>query len=81
MIMTEAEIEVLISRAADRGAEQALKKIGLTDESAYNDVAELRGLLEAWRDTKKTVGQTITRWATTAVLMALAASVYMKVKQ
>jgi len=78
--MTESEIEILINRAADRGAEQALKKIGLIDENAYDDVRELRGLLEAWRATKKTVGQTILRWLTTALLVALAASMYFKVK-
>lgn len=78
--MTEAEIEVLINRAADRAAEQALKKIGLSDEDAYDDVRELRGLLEAWRATKKTVGQTILRWITTAILVTLAASLYIKVK-
>jgi len=79
-MMTESEIEILINRAADRGAEQALKKIGLIDENAYDDVRELRGLLEAWRATKKTVGQTILRWLTTALLVALAASMYFKVK-
>lgn len=79
-MMTESEIEILINRAADRGAEQALKKIGLIDENAYDDVRELRGLLEAWRATKKTVGQTILRWLTTAFLVALAASMYFKVK-
>ena len=79
--MTEAEIEVLIEKCAERAAEKALLKIGLSDESAYDDVRELRGLLEAWRDTKKTVGQTIARWVTTAILVAQAASAYMKVKQ
>jgi len=78
--MTEPEIEVLIEKCAERAAEKALLKIGLSDESAYDDVRELRGLLEAWRDTKKTVGQTIARWVTTAILVALAASAYMKVK-
>jgi len=78
--MTEAEIEVLIEKCAERAAEKALKNIGLSDEDAYDDVKELRGLLEAWRDTKKTIGQTITRWLTTAFLMALAAGAYLKVK-
>lgn len=79
-MMTEAEVEILITRAADRGAEQALKKIGLIDENAYDDVKELRGLLEAWRGTKQTVGHTVLRWITTAFLLSLAASMYFKVK-
>lgn len=79
--MTEAEIEVLINRAADRGAEKALRRIGLIDEDAYDDVKELRGLLLAWRETKKTVGQTIAKWVTTAILVTLAAGTYMRFKQ
>lgn len=79
--MTEAEIEVLINRAADRGAEKALRRIGLIDEDAYGDVRELRSLLEAWRETKKTVGQTVTKWVTTAILVTLAAGAYMRLKQ
>ena len=78
--MTEVELEEMIARAAERGAEQALKRIGLQDESSYDDVRELRGLLNAWRETKKTVGQTIARWVTTAILVTLAAGIYMKVK-
>ena len=75
--MTEQEIEVLIDRAAREGAKQALRNIGLSDEEAYDDVKELRSLLETWRDTKKTVGQTIARLFTTALLAALATGVWM----
>ena len=75
--MTEQEIEDLIDRAAKEGAKQALRNIGLSDEEAYDDVKELRSLLETWRDTKKTVGQTIARLFTTALLAALATGVWM----
>ena len=75
--MTEQEIEVLIDRAAKEGAKQALRDIGLSDSEAYDDVKELRSLLETWRDTKRTVGQTIARMVTTALLTALAAGVWM----
>ncbi len=75
--MTEQEIEILIDRAAKEGAKQALKDIGLTDQEAYSDVKELRSLLQTWRETKRTVGQTIARMLTTALLTALAAGVWM----
>jgi len=75
--MTEQEIEVLIDRAAKEGAKQALRDIGLSDSDAYDDVKELRSLLETWRDTKRTVGQTIARMVTTALLTVLAAGVWM----
>ena len=74
--MTEQEIELLIDRAAREGAKQALRNIGLSDEEAYDDVKELRSLLETWRDTKRTVGQTIARLFTTALLAALATGVW-----
>ena len=75
--MTDQEIEILIDRAAKQGARQALKDIGLSDEEAYGDVQELRSLLETWRDTKKTVGHTITKMVTTALLTALATGIWM----
>tara|TARA_Y100001938_G_scaffold51579_1_gene72001 strand:+ start:57 stop:302 length:246 start_codon:yes stop_codon:yes gene_type:complete len=75
--MTEQELESLIHKAAQEGAKQALKEVGLSDEEAYDDVKELRSLLDSWRATKTTVGQTIARMLTTAVLTALAIGIYM----
>tara|TARA_Y100000592_G_scaffold34856_1_gene55399 strand:- start:681 stop:929 length:249 start_codon:yes stop_codon:yes gene_type:complete len=76
-MMTEQELESLIHKAAQEGAKQALKEVGLSDEEAYDDVKELRSLLDSWRATKTTVGQTIARMLTTAVLTALAIGIYM----
>ena len=75
--MTEQELELLIHKAAQEGAKQALKEVGLSDEEAYDDVKELRSLLDSWRATKTTVGQTIARMVTTALLTALAVGIYM----
>lgn len=76
-IMTETELERIIHQAAHQGAKEALKEIGLSDEEAYDDVKELRGLLDSWRATKVTVGQTVARIITTALLTALAVGIYM----
>ena len=76
--MTDAELELLIDRAAKKGAREALRDIGLYDDDARDDVREIRSLLEAWRDTKRTVGQTITRFFTMALLALLAAGAYME---
>ncbi len=51
--MTEQELEAAIQKAAHEGAKQALKEVGLSDGEAYDDVKELRGLLDTWRATKK----------------------------
>jgi hypothetical protein len=76
--MTDDEIELMIERAAKKGAAEALHDIGLHDENAIHDIHELRTLLDSWRSTKKTVGNTITRFATMAILGALAASAWFK---
>lgn len=76
--MTDSELELMIDRAAKRGAEEALKDIGLCDEDAYGDMKEIRSLLEAWRDTKKTVGQTVAKGVTMAVLSLIVAALYME---
>jgi hypothetical protein len=70
--MTDPELKQLIESAAEAGADRALVKVGLHDEHAGADVRELRGLLDSWRETKKTVTQTIARTITTAILGALA---------
>lgn len=70
--MTDSELQQLIEHAAEAGAKRALEKVGLHDENAGHDVRELRSLLDVWRDTKKTVSQTIARSITTAILGALA---------
>lgn len=70
--MTPEEIARLLNEAAERGAEVALKKVGLHDEDAGNDIREVRSLLETWRDTKKTINQTIARIITTGILAILA---------
>ncbi len=75
--MTEVELELVIQKAAQEGAKQALREVGLSDQEAYDDVKELRSLLETWKLTKITVGQTITRTLTTALLTALAVGIYM----
>jgi hypothetical protein len=75
--MDQLELEKIISQAAQEGAKQALKDIGLSDQEAYDDVKELRSLLDAWRATKSTVGQTIARMLTTSILTALAIGIWM----
>jgi len=47
--MTEQELDAAIQKAAQEGARQALKEVGLCDGEAYDDVKELRGLLDSWR--------------------------------
>jgi hypothetical protein len=70
--MSPEDLDILLEKASERGAESALKKIGLHDENAGKDIHEVRSLLESWRDTKKTIQQTIARIITTGILAILA---------
>lgn len=70
--MSPEELDMLIEKASERGADVALRKIGLHDEDAGKDIQEVRSLLETWRDTKKTINQTIARIITTGILAILA---------
>lgn len=70
--MIEEELDMLLEKASERGAESALRKIGLHDEQAGKDIQEVRSLLESWRDTKKTITQTIAKVITTSILTVLA---------
>lgn len=75
--LSPEELEAMLDRAAKRGATEALRSIGLLDEDAHRDIAEMRSLLEAWRDTRKSVWSTVTRIVTAAVLTFIAGAVWM----
>jgi len=75
--LTHEELEAMLDRAARRGAKEALASIGLLDEDAHKDITEMRGLLEAWRDTRKSFWTTVVRVGTTATLMFIAGAVWM----
>jgi 2-iminoacetate synthase ThiH len=76
--MNEAEIELLIQKAAKRGAEEALREVGLHDEEAIHDIREMRELLDAWREARRAVTTTITKTITIGLLSLLAVGAYVK---
>ena len=76
--LTPDELEAMLDRAARRGAKEALKSLGLQDDDAHKDLLEMRTLLEAYRDTKKSIWQTAVRISTVALLSFIAASVWMQ---
>jgi 2-iminoacetate synthase ThiH len=77
--LTPEELEDMLDRAARRGAKEALKSLGLQDDDAHKDLLEMRTLLEAYRDTKKSIWQTVVRISTVALLSFIAASVWMQI--
>jgi 2-iminoacetate synthase ThiH len=77
--LTAEELEAMLDRAARRGAREALKSLGLQDEEAHKDIIEMRNLLEAFRDTKKSIWNTAVKISTVALLSFIAASVWMQI--
>ena len=78
--MSPEVIEQMIAKAAKQGARAALESVGLHDETAGEDMKELRNLLDAWRSTKKTVWSQIVKATTMAVLGAIAAGAFLQFK-
>jgi len=77
--LTPEELEAMLDRAARRGAREALKSLGLQDDDAHKDIIEMRNLLEAFRDTKKSIWNTAVKISTVALLSFIAASVWMQI--
>ena len=75
--ITNEELEAMLDRAARKGAKQALASIGLLDDSAQRDITEMRSLLEAWRDTRKSIWNTVTKVITVSILTFIASEVWM----
>ena len=75
--ITNEELEAMLDRAAHKGAKQALASIGLLDDSAQKDIVEMRSLLEAWRDTRKSVWNTVTKVITVSILTFIVGAVWM----
>ena len=75
--LSPEELEEMLDNAARRGAKEALRSIGLLDNDAQKDIIEMRSLLEAWRDTRRSVWSTVVKLATVGVLTFIAGAVWM----
>ena len=65
----QEEFEAMLERAAERGAKNALHGVGLDGADAAHDIRELRNLLDAFNEAKKTAGLTIIRMLITGLVM------------
>lgn len=74
------DFDHLLDLAAERGAERVLAHIGLENGHAARDIRELRDLLAAWRDARRTAWQTFIKVVTTGVLAALLVGAAIKLK-
>ncbi|MFL0413022.1 DUF6127 family protein [uncultured Sphingomonas sp.] len=67
-----ATLRAIIEEAGELGATRALRRLGLADDAATRDLAELRELLTAWRDAKRTAWKAFAGWIAALVLAVLA---------
>lgn len=80
LLLRREDFDDLLDRAAERGAERCLAHLGLENGHAARDIRELRDLLEAWRDARRTAWQTTIKLLTTAILAALLVGAALKLK-
>lgn len=64
-------LRALVEEASQAGATRALGALGLDDPRARRDMDELRELLSAWRDAKRSARQAVVAWVTRLLLAAL----------
>ena len=74
------DLDELLIRAAEKGAERALAALGLENGHAAKDIRDLRGLIEAWRQARQTAWQTSIKLLTTGILVALLVGASIKLK-
>ncbi len=80
LLLRKEDFDDLLDRAAERGAERCLAHLGLENGHAAKDIHELRDLLEAWRDARRTAWQTTVKVVTTGILAALLIGAAIKLK-
>lgn len=80
LLLRKEDFEDLLDQAAERGAERVLTHLGLENGHAARDIRDLRDLLEAWRDARRTAWQTTIKVVTTGILAALLVGAAMKLK-
>lgn len=71
------KLEKMLDRVARRGVKKTLAPIGFLEDTAHKYMTEMRNLLEACRDTRKSISTTAIKVTTVAVLTFIAGAVYM----
>ena len=64
-------LRAIVEEASEVGAERVLTRVGLNDKQAQEDFAELRELLQAWRDAKASAWQAAIAWVVRGALALL----------
>ena len=71
-------LRAMVEESSQAGARRALASLGLDDARARRDMDELRELLSAWRDAKKTAWRAVVGWAVRIALAAVLVGIAVK---
>jgi len=71
-------LRAIVEEAGELGAARALARVALSDERARQDVAELRELLAAWRDAKRSVWKAVAGWIVRLAMALMLAGLAVK---
>ncbi|WLQ13321.1 DUF6127 family protein [Hahella aquimaris] len=80
LLLRREELDELLDHAAEKGALRVLSHLGLENGHAARDIRELRDLLEAWRDARRTAWRTLVKAMTTGLLAALLVGAAIKLR-
>lgn len=64
-------LRAIVEEASEVGAQRMLVLVGLDDDTAPEDLSELRELLRAWRDAKTSARNAAVGWAVRGFLALL----------
>ena len=73
-----ATLRAVVEQASEAGAERTLVRLGLADAGAQDDIHELRQLLAAWRDAKRSAWKAVIDWAVRGLLAMLLVGIAVK---
>ena len=73
-------LRALVEEASQAGATRALGALGLDDPRARRDMDELRELLSAWRDAKRTARRAVVSWLVRIALAVLLIGLAVKLR-
>jgi hypothetical protein len=80
--LTDEQLEAMLERSAEIGAQRALAKVGLSDDlDTAKDIHDLRQLIDGWRDVKSTAVKTMVRWVVLCLLGCISIGVYMSINK
>ena len=64
-------LRAIVEEASELGAERMLARLGLTDQHAQDDLTQLRQLIRAWRDAKRSAWKAVVEWLVRGALALL----------